>query len=300
MSRVDDAWRRVSGAPHHSRDSSARLEQVGGGTHSLQHYPVESGGAGPVPGAGPEPLTDLVRVPARETEAVQHASPALNRLLVRGDNPDPIAVEQYRRLAGTLQDIQRDQGLKTLMITSALPGEGKTLTSANLALTLGDACRRQVLLIDADLRRPAQHRLFRLSNARGLGDVLQADDAAAPFVRLSEHVTILPAGHVDQPMALTSDRMRLFLQRCEAAFDWVLIDTAPVGFMPDGQVLSRLTRAVLFVIAAHATPYQLVTRAIAELGADCIVGTVLNRMHEEDIPAADYYYQYYSHAPRTR
>ena len=72
----------------------------------------------------------------------------------------PIAVEQYRRLAGAVHDLQIEQGLKTLMVTSAVPNEGKTLTSANLALTLSESCKHRVLLIDADLRRPFIHRYF--------------------------------------------------------------------------------------------------------------------------------------------
>ena len=109
---------------------------------------------------------------------------------------------------------------------------------------------------------------------------------------------MLPAGHSDQPMAgLTSDRMRVLLERSAATFDWVLLDAAPVGFMPDAQLLARLTRAVLFVIAAHSTPHQLVSRAIAELDPECVVGTVLNCVEEHDIPAAGYYQDYYS--PRS-
>ena len=120
-----------------------------------------------------------------------------------------------------------------------------------------------------------------------------------PFLQVSEHLTVLPAGKLDQPMALTSDRMRVLLEQSAATFDWVLIDAAPVGFMPDAQLLARLTRAVLFVIAAHATPHTLVSRAIAELGPECVVGTVLNCVEEHNIPAAGYYQDYYSPDPQT-
>ncbi|MCA1563318.1 MAG: hypothetical protein LC804_24720 [Acidobacteria bacterium] len=113
-------------------------------------------------------------------------------------------------------------------------------------------------------------------------------------MQVSEHLTVLPAGNVDQPMALTSDRMRVLLEQFAAAFDWVLIDTAPVGFMPDAQLLARLTRAVLFVIAADSTPHPLVSRAIAEVGPECVVGTVLNYVEKHNIPAASYYQDYYS------
>ena len=76
------------------------------------------------------------------------------------------------------------------------------------------------------------------------------------------------------------------------------MDAAPVGFMPDAQLLSRLTRAVLFVIAAHSTPYALISRAIAELDPERIVGVVLNGVGQHDIPAAGYYQEYYARAGR--
>jgi non-specific protein-tyrosine kinase len=205
----------------------------------------------------------------------------------------PMAVEQFRRLAGAVHELQVEQGLKTLMVTSTLPNEGKTLTAANLALTLSESCERRVLLIDADLRRPFLHEMFRLPNARGLSDLLRSDHGEAPPFQVSEFLSVLPAGPLDQPMALASDRMRVLLERSAAAFDWVLIDAVPVGFMPDAQLLARLTRAVLFVIAANSTPHLLVSRAIAEIGAECVIGTVLNRLEERDIPAAGYYQEYY-------
>jgi Mrp family chromosome partitioning ATPase len=106
---------------------------------------------------------------------------------------------------------------------------------------------------------------------------------------------VLPAGHSDQPMeGLTSDRMRALLEQFAATFDWVLLDAPPVGLMPDAQVLARLIGAVLFVIEAQATPYQLATRAVAEIDPDCIVGAVLNGVADHNIPAVGYYHEYYS------
>ena len=183
------------------------------------------------------------------------------------------------------------------MVTSAVPGEGKTLTIANLALTLSEGCKRRVLLIDADLRRPSVHQVFRLPNEKGLSDVLRSDREEMPLLQVSEYLTVLPAGHLDQPMALTSDRMGALLERSGEEFDWVLVDAAPVGFMPEARLLARLTRAVLFVIAARSTPHTLVTRAIAEIGSDCIVGTVLNCVDDDAIPAAAYYQDYYTPGP---
>ena len=294
MSRIDEAWRRVLGNVPHSRESAAlaeRLEEPHEGV--LQHYPRESvGSSAEAVDRLPHPTVVAPRTGDRRQLRPLHV--AFGPKLVVSDKATPIGVEQYRRLAGAVHDFQVEQGLKTLMVTSALPNEGKTLTVANLALTLSEACSRRVLLIDADLRRPSLHELFRLPNARGLSELLRSEGGEMPLLQVSEHLTVLPAGNVNQPMALTSDRMRLLLEQFAATFDWVLIDTAPVGFMPDAQLLARLTRAVLFVIAANSTPHRLVSRAIAELGPECVVGTVLNCVEAHNIPAAAYYQDYYS------
>jgi Mrp family chromosome partitioning ATPase len=83
------------------------------------------------------------------------------------------------------------------------------------------------------------------------------------------------------------------IDECASRFDWVLIDTSPVGVLPDAQVLARLIGAVIFVIGAGSTPAAAVERAIAELGGpDAVIGTVMNRVEHRRIPEADYYGQY--------
>ena len=94
---------------------------------------------------------------------------------------------------------------------------------------------------------------------------------------------------------LTSARMQALLEEAAASFDWVLLDAPPVGLMPDASLLARLTNAVVFVIAAGSTPYALVERAIADLGRECVIGTVLNRVDEDTILATGYYGSYYGH-----
>ena len=195
-----------------------------------------------------------------------------------------------------MHELQLERDLKTLMVTSALPREGKTLTVTNLALTLSASFGRRVLLIDADLRRPSVHEVLNLPNTAGLHEVLQSEAVAVPFQQVSPFLTVLPAGRpVNNPMALlTSERMQRLLHESAAQFDWVLLDAPPVGFMPDAGLLAGMTRAVLFVISAGSTPYQLIQRATIELGIDSIVGTVLNRIEERNIPASGYYGSYYA------
>jgi Mrp family chromosome partitioning ATPase len=87
--------------------------------------------------------------------------------------------------------------------------------------------------------------------------------------------------------------MRKFLDDVAARFDWVLLDTPPVGLLPDAQVLGRLAHAAVFVIRAGVTPFAAVERAIADLGRECIIGTVLNDVDPRTLPTASYYGHYY-------
>ena len=152
-----------------------------------------------------------------------------------------------------------------------------------------------MLVIDADLRWPSLHSVFGLPNDRGLSEALLDDQEDPAFVEVSSRLTVMTAGQPagSSPLAgLTSERMGALLQECANRFDWVLVDTSPVGLLPDGQVLARLIGAVILVINAGATPSAAVERAVADLGPDCILGTVLNRVEEHRIPESGYYARY--------
>lgn len=204
-----------------------------------------------------------------------------------------VSVEQYRKVAAALHEEQVRSQLKTVIITSALPGEGKTLTVVNLALTLSESYGRRVLIVDADLRGPSLHAALNIPNNRGLSEAL--NDGQLTIVQVSSEFAVLTAGSPGpSPLAaLTSDRMAHILEECASQFDWVLIDTPPIGVLPDAQVLVRLAGAVIFVIGAGTTPAATVEKAIAELGGpDAIFGVVMNRVDERRIPSASYYGHY--------
>ena len=211
--------------------------------------------------------------------------------LVAAPGASVAMMNQYRRLAAVLEDAQVERGVKTVMVTSAVAGEGKTLTVANLALMLSESLTRRVLLVDADLRHPTLHQVFSTPNRSGLSDALAHEGGELPIVEVSPSLSLLPSGHTGaNPLAaLTSERMVAVLEECSNLFDWVLIDTAPVVLLPDARLLARLTRAVVFVIGAGSTPSELVERAVADLGTDRIMGTVLNRVPEGSVPGADHH-----------
>jgi protein-tyrosine kinase len=297
MSRIEEALKRASVAAgprnvYALKDSRAAAAEAS----TLADYPAE----GP---SESTPVAQTRRVAAAPGPSKRPAAATLvefpedleGKLILK--HAAPIAVEQYRRLAATLHELQAAHGVKTLMITSAVPREGKTLTISNLALTLSESYGRRVLLVDADLRRPSIHEVFGVSNNNaGLSEGLRNESAELSLVQLTPRLSILPAGRPEtNPMAaLTSDRMRALLEDAAKTFDWVLLDAPPVGIMPDANLLARLTQGVIFVLAAGMTPYELVNRAIDEIGRDSIVGVVLNRIDANSIPQTGYYENYYS------
>jgi protein-tyrosine kinase len=315
MSRIDQALRRVeSGHP----DPTSGTGAEGAVEASLDRYLAEPGAVQRVA------VADFVRgshVAGRGgqdqgTPSVVEAPPSRPSLphdrlnarfnghehLVVSPDTSPVSVEQYRRLAASLQEAKAERGLKTLMVTSALPQEGKTLTIVNIALTLSESYSRRVLLVDADLHRPSIHEIFSPANTTGLAEALRAASGPPAFVEVSPRLSVLPAGRLDgtSTAALTSDRLKHVLEAAASRFDWVLVDTPPVGMLTDAQIVSSLTDGVLFVIRAGRTDYSIVQRAIAELGVGRVVGTVLNYVDEKMMRLPSDYQTYYGGAVAER
>lgn len=202
--------------------------------------------------------------------------------------------EHYDRLATALHQAQRQQNIRLVMFTSALPGEGKSLTAANVAMTLSLHGRR-VLLVDADLHRPTVHDLFDVSNAKGLIDALRAGpEQPLPIVEVAPRLSVLPAGgSSDEPLSvLISDRMRQLLHDAPDTFDWVIVDTPPIGLVSDAQILAGIVQAAVLVIRAGSTPHELISAAVTTLGRERILGVVLNGVAERDMTVGREYYGY--------
>jgi capsular exopolysaccharide synthesis family protein len=217
--------------------------------------------------------------------------------LVVGQHPNNTLVEQYRHLAAALHHAQLRSGARSVIIASAVESEGKTTTAVNLALTLSHSHRRQVLLIDADLRRPSIHAMLHLSNRAGLCETLRtvSPNAELPLHKISPTLTVMTAGKPTQdPMSLlVSDMMRKFIIEASQEYDWVVIDTPPVALLSDANLLSSMVDAGLLVVRAEATPYPLVRRAVDAIGVDKILGVVLNRAKRSEIAVGyGYYYGY--------
>jgi capsular exopolysaccharide synthesis family protein len=297
MNRVDEALRRaleLTTAP--AMDSqSPRLrdeDDADTGDLSLELFPAEQAltvetarGKRPIRALQPasEPVVEDV-IPVR-------INPAYHEKLVTGAAAETFCAEQYRRLAAAVHHLQVEQGLNRLMVSSAVPREGKTLTIVNLALTFSELYQRRVLLIDADLRRPSIHHVFGIANQGGLCQVLQSESGNVQLTRVSERLWVLPAGipHGDPMTTLASGRMAQFLEDLGSQFDWILLDAPPVALMADAGLLVRVTGAVVLVIAAGSTPHSVIEKAVTELGREHIVGTVLNRIEGNSAEWSGYY-----------
>jgi capsular exopolysaccharide synthesis family protein len=220
--------------------------------------------------------------------------PIAEKLMLAGESiGDRTPVEQYRRLAARLLLAQAEHGIKTVMVTSALPGEGKTLTASNLALTLSDSYKRGVLLVDADLRRPCIHQIFQVPNATGLNDGLKPDaERKVPLLTFSDQLTLLTAGRPDaDPMSVLSGaRMKRVLSEARDRFEWVLIDTPPIALLTDAHLLSALVDAVVLVVRAGVTPLPAIKKAVEAVGQERILGIVLNHADISRMPDAYSYY----------
>ena len=255
---------------------SAPIERETEPSHVHGARPAQAHAVRQQPIRGPEVTTDL--------RLMKLASADLGKLVL-AQHANPNTVEQYRAVAASVHHAQLQTGARALMVSSAVVGEGKTLTSTNLALTLSHSYQRRVLLIDADLRRPSVHQVLRLDNHVGLGDTLKQahPNGALPVQRLLPTLWVMTAGQPNSdPMgALVSEAMKTFLADAAEQFDWVVIDTPPVALLPDANLLAAMVDTALLVVSAGTTPYGLVTRAIDAIGRSRILGVVLNRAEEK-------------------
>ena len=298
MSRVDEAMRRAAELADTGTTSSEDVFRPADAVDDVREFarepfpiempekraarasaPTHTGSFAPVMAEAPRPAPVLPEVP-KAGSLFERIDGSLAEKIVVDSNMGSTSREQYRRLAAALHHAQAARGLKVVMIASAVAGEGKTLTASNLALTLSESYKRKVLLVDADLRRPTLHTVFRIDNSAGLSDGLAHDiERRLPVRQVSERLAVLPAGRPSSdPMAgLTSDRMRRLLDEARDMFDWIIIDTPPVALLPDANLLASMVDTAVLIVKAGSTPFEMVQRALEAIGRDRTVGVVFNR-----------------------
>jgi capsular exopolysaccharide synthesis family protein len=210
--------------------------------------------------------------------------------------PRSAAAEAYRALRTNIEFSTVDAPLRSLLVASAAPSEGKTVTSANLAAMFAQA-GRSVLLVDADLRRPAVHIIFNVPNVAGLTNLLRnpelpLDSVVTPTEQAG--LSILCSGPLPPNPAelLSTKRMRVVLDRLKETYDLLVLDSPPLAVVTDGAILSTCTDGTILVVDAHASRRNPVRRsqdALARAGAT-VLGAVLNRVPQTAHPLYGGYY----------
>jgi protein-tyrosine kinase len=222
------------------------------------------------------------------------------------EDQDREIAEQFRHIKRPLlarafgRGTVRQEGATIVMVTSALPGEGKTFCAVNLALSLALEVDASVLMVDADTAKPQLTRAFNLEAEAGLVDALSDGrfDVESLVVQTSlPKLSILPTGRLPQSAAelLASDRMGAVMQRL-TSFSRnriVLVDSPPLLVTNEGKALVDLAGQVVLVVKANATPQRAVMDAIGHLREDRFVGLVLNQ--SDTVSGAGYGYGYYGH-----
>lgn len=225
----------------------------------------------------------------------------MNLYLVTHRHPKSPAAEAFRTLRTSLA-FASPEPVRTLLVTSAGPEEGKSTVVSNLAVVMAQAGKR-VLVVDADLRKPQQHRIFEVPNHRGLTNVLvgEADIGEVVSATPVPGVDLVSSGPIPPNPAelLDSDRARSLWPALAAQYQCVLIDSPPLVAVADSVILSTQVEGVLVVVKAGVTRTDLLreSRALLEKAGARILGAILNEVRHAP---RDYRYYYYYHSEQKR
>ncbi len=234
---------------------------------------------------------------ARRVEAGHPLDP---HLIAISGHTTPVS-EEYKKLKTTVVNMMKQRaGQNMLIVTSSVGGEGKSLTAANLALSLSQDYDHSVLLIDADLRKPSLHRLFRVTPDIGLSDcIADGKDIASGLIALGNgNLSLLPSGRQNSsPVELfSSQKMQRALDalKDQYADRYIIIDTPPVLLFAETKMLSMLIDGVIFVVKEGGASLQHVTDALEALSGANIIGVVYNAVGPAGLHGRYTYHSYYA------
>lgn len=215
--------------------------------------------------------------------------------LITDSNPKSPISEGYRMLRTNIEYSSIDHSLQVIMVTSSNPSEGKSTTCANLAVAFAQTNKR-VLLIDADMRKPTQHHIFGKSNRIGLTTALFNHKELHDVIQLTntDHLSIISAGPTppNPSELLSSKRMGALLESTKEMYDVIIIDTPPVMFVTDAQIVAAQSDGVVLVIDSGKVKKEVALKAKASLDhvKARLIGVVLNNINRKH---SDSYYYYY-------
>jgi capsular exopolysaccharide synthesis family protein len=215
---------------------------------------------------------------------------------------ESLGAEKFRFLAVRLRQMRQARHLKKVLITSTIPEEGKSVVSANLAVTLARRKPQRVLLLEGDLRRPVLARDFGLPNLAGLSECLQGEAKLTTNIYRLEGTGLwfLPAGAPpENPLELMqSGRLVELLDQLTAWFDWIIIDSPPILPLADTSVWARIADGILLVAREGTTQKRQLKRGLEALTQPKLLGVVLNGSTNAD--HSNYYQRYGRIVPPTR
>ena len=254
----------------------------------------------------PIPGENLLTLKAIDIEKVATYpwSPSLTYLPTLGDRGE--SIEQFRSLRSRVYEFHLQNPLKTIVVSSGMPGEGKTFVAANLAISLARNKNQRVLLIDGDLRRPSLHGILGASATPGMSEYLTGAADLAEIIQRNEpsgagasegsrafpNLSFIPAGKDSDASAefLASYRVEEMVAALSAHFTWIIIDSPPALVFADAIDLARTADAVLLVARGASTPYDVAQRTQAAFGSSRILGFVLNAVRNPPTTGSYYYY----------
>lgn len=215
--------------------------------------------------------------------------------LVVSSKPNSVVSEQFRTIRTNIQFSMLDESLKSIVITSAGPGSGKSIISANLAATFASEDKR-VLLVDADLRKPTVHKTFRVRNNDGLTTLLTKREAQIQELVYRSHIEglyILTSGIIPPNPAelLSSNRMNELMKMLEEEFDIVIYDMPPIIAVTDAQIMASKADGTIFVLPKGQASKDEVFKAkeLLDMVNANVLGAIFNRVEK----STDNYYYYY-------
>ena len=218
------------------------------------------------------------------------------KAIISYNDPKSVISEQYRAIRTNIEYSNVDQNTKTILVTSSDKNEGKTTTVSNLAVSFANL-NKKVLIIDCDLRNPSIHKMFKINNIYGLTDILAKDRAVDKCIQETEleNLYVLTAGATPPNPAeiLSSEKMKNLIEDLKNIYDYIFIDTPPIGLVTDAGVLSSFTDGVVLVVKSESVEKKYLEETKKKLDAvDArILGAILNSYKSEQ---KDYnYYSYY-------
>jgi len=208
-------------------------------------------------------------------------------------NKDQIFTEQYKNLCARFEYLVDVRGCKVVAISSAISGEGKTVSSVNLASNLASTGRKKVLLIDLDLRKSDLAKGLRFPSSPGLSELLDGKANLKDVLRfvIAQGLYVIPSGkRIINPWGLISgDKFRTLLEELRHQYDVILLDTAPMAPVSDTLVIRDLVDGVILVHRLGYTPHNLFRQALEDIGEKKLLGVVLNGVE----PHTERYYRRY-------